>query len=390
MKKLICALLAFVMCLSMCTVSFADDITFSDVDKTSALGESVYKLVSAGIINGYEDGTFKPDAHLTRAELCKMVNLTFGFTVAADNIFTDVKADDWYYVQVLYAVNKGYIKGFEDNTFRGDDNVSREQVCTILDRILELKSDKEVKISDEVSDWAQSSVEKMIANGYMPIENGDTFRATADITRGELAQALKFFVKDSADTKDDTKADDTKTNGDKKDDSKGSTSTGGSKGNSGSNGNSGNNGSSSDDDGKLPSQDDDPTPTPKPEPSKPTAEEIAASNTACNELDTVLADIELIEFKGDAATIIGYIKKDIEETLDAAYDEKSTAEDKGVIVNEQYVRKTYAKDIDAIKAIIDAMDENGKAEFKKEILKINTSSLTYLTKYFNINMEYFN
>lgn len=400
MKKLLPTLLSATLLASSFTGAFAADITFTDVDKTTDFGKNVYKLVDAGIINGYEDGTFKAGDRLTRAEFCKMVNLTFGFTVASDNVFADVKNTDWFYTQVLYAINKGYIKGFEDNTFRGDDFISREQVCVILDRILSLTSDKEVTVSDEVSDWAQDSVKKMIANGYMPLEEGEKFRATEDITRGELVEALKFFVKEEApkeeDKKDDTKNDDTK-----KDDNKGnSSSSGGSSGSSsgGSSSSGSSSDNSSDEDSKLPSLDDDntsvtdpdPEPEPDPEPAKPTEEQIAASNKVCDELMELLAEIKMIDFEGEAATIIGYVQKDIEETVLAAYDENAEGDDKGVIITEQYVRTTYAEDIDAIKAVISSLDEMQKEEFKVQILQIRVDLLNTLATYFNINLEYFN
>jgi len=169
-----------------------------DVDINTELGKSIKKLYDAGVVNGVpeNDGTFTYRAanHVTRAEFCKMINITFDYKVMAENIFTDVNPSQWYYIHVLPAIHYGYIKGRGDGTFGGTDNITREQVCVILDRIVNKKSDKEVVIADEVSDWAKDAVANMIGLGYMSLEDGGKFRAKENMTRGELAFALDDFA----------------------------------------------------------------------------------------------------------------------------------------------------------------------------------------------------
>ena len=104
MKKLLSMFIVFALVISSVTVfaSSASDtakttveeiktITFSDVDANASSGVAIYKLVNAGILNGYEDGTFRPNNPLTRAELCKIVNLVFKYTEAEELTFSDVK-----------------------------------------------------------------------------------------------------------------------------------------------------------------------------------------------------------------------------------------------------------------------------------------------------------
>ncbi len=173
--------------------------TMKDVDPNTELGKSIQKLIDAGVVNGIpeEDGTFtyRAQNEITRAEFCKMINTTFGYNVAADNIFSDVSPEKWYYVHVLYAIEKEYIKGKGDGTFGGEDNITREQVCVILDRIVGKKPDTKPALTDEVSSWAKDAVENIIGLGYMSLEEGGKFRATDNMTRGELAFALDDFVK---------------------------------------------------------------------------------------------------------------------------------------------------------------------------------------------------
>ncbi len=221
MKKFLCFVLAAGLCLGSMPV-FADiegtvqgDImltsveaeaeakapAFTDVVPGSVLDEAVNKLVEKKILAGYPDGTFRPDAGLTRAELSKIINLVFNLTEKSSSVpFKDVTTNEWYYDYVSVAVKAGYIKGFQDNTFRGDDPVTREQVCAIINRVTKEKGmglfdlPFTDNIMDKVSDWAVEDVKKIIANYVMPLEADGRFRATENITRAELVLAVENFV----------------------------------------------------------------------------------------------------------------------------------------------------------------------------------------------------
>ena len=113
--------LAFLLMFAITTNCLAADVTMTDVDYSTDLGKSIEKLIKAGVVNGIpqEDGSFKyaPENPITRAEFCKMINVTFGYEIAANNIFTDVHSDQWYYVYVLPAIYEGYIQGYGDGKF---------------------------------------------------------------------------------------------------------------------------------------------------------------------------------------------------------------------------------------------------------------------------------
>ena len=169
--------------------------TFTDVDANSISGQAIYKLVNAGVLNGYSDGTFKPNNPLTRAELCKIVNLVFGYTEAATDTFTDVSKSDWFYNYVAVAKKAGYITGHADGTFKGNDYLTREQACAIITRVTELFDLSMTEtITDEVSSWAIPYVNKVVSNRLMSLEAGGKFRATENITRGELTSVMAVFV----------------------------------------------------------------------------------------------------------------------------------------------------------------------------------------------------
>lgn len=196
MKKILSILISVSIVMSLCVfTTLADNtITFSDVDKNSESSQSIYKLAEAGILLGDGDGTFRPNDSITRAELSKIVNKIFNYTEKDVTGFSDVSEKDWYYNDVLIAKKSGYIVGFTDGTFRGEDNVSREQACTILCRVANLFDIQlNFNIKDEVSEWAMPYVQKVLSNGLMSLEAGDTFRATKNITRAEFCVAFADF-----------------------------------------------------------------------------------------------------------------------------------------------------------------------------------------------------
>ena len=108
----------FCICLVFSVYVFGDDIpekAFTDVNENHQAWADILKMTEAGILDGYEDGTFRPDATITRAQFIKIVNKTLGYTEKVDAVsFVDVKADDWYYNDLLIAVKAGYISGYDD------------------------------------------------------------------------------------------------------------------------------------------------------------------------------------------------------------------------------------------------------------------------------------
>lgn len=176
----------------------AESNKFSDVDYTSEQGQAIEKMYSVGYLKGYNDGTFKPDATITRAELTRVFNQVFKYELneSADSTdFKDIEKDAWYYNDVKIAQSNGYINGFNDGTFRPQDNFTRQQTCVVLALAAGLQNTGDnITISDEVSPWAESYVKAAVSNGAFELEEGNTFRGTANITRGEVCEALAKYI----------------------------------------------------------------------------------------------------------------------------------------------------------------------------------------------------
>lgn len=135
MKKLLTLMLSLLLVLGMAGQALA----FSDITGD----ESVDRVVAAGIMQGYPDGTFQPEAYVTRAEFAKVAVLAWqektGEKLAGagtDMKFSDVKADGWYVENIQNAVALELMKGDAEGTFRPNDTISKAEVVTVLVRIL--------------------------------------------------------------------------------------------------------------------------------------------------------------------------------------------------------------------------------------------------------------
>jgi S-layer homology domain/Carboxypeptidase regulatory-like domain len=108
--------------------------TFSDVPAGSTFYTYVETAVAHGIINGYSDGTFRPNANVTRSQLTKIVVLAHSWTLSnpPSPTFSDVPAGSTFYTYVETAVAHQILSGYQDGTFRPANNATRGQISKIL------------------------------------------------------------------------------------------------------------------------------------------------------------------------------------------------------------------------------------------------------------------
>lgn len=114
------------------------DMTFTDVKEGDWFYDSVIALAKAGIVEGYGDGTFKPEESITRAEFVTiMVRYTKLTKGTGSPGFSDVDADHWAAGYIKAAEDARYVKGYPDGTFRPEKELSRAETVTIINRILD-------------------------------------------------------------------------------------------------------------------------------------------------------------------------------------------------------------------------------------------------------------
>lgn len=137
----------------------------------SDLNQSIYKseiekLVEDGIINGYEDGTFRPKSNITRAEFAKVLALSLKLESPSQDVtqFEDVKGM-WHEEYVGLVFQQGLMIGKSDTSFSPNSNITREELAVILVRAFDMvniaeQADIEPIFSDQesISDWAKDAV----------------------------------------------------------------------------------------------------------------------------------------------------------------------------------------------------------------------------------------
>ncbi|MFR3290272.1 MAG: S-layer homology domain-containing protein [Lachnospiraceae bacterium] len=117
---------------------------FTDVASGAWYNNAVSTLTRAGILDGYEDGSFRPNASITRAEFTKIAVSFFKHAGGASaNPFNDVPDSAWYAEFVKAAAELGLIDGYEDGTFRPNAPITRAEACTIVNRTLGRAPDKD-------------------------------------------------------------------------------------------------------------------------------------------------------------------------------------------------------------------------------------------------------
>ena len=116
--------------------------SFSDVTSAHWAANYIGYMEQFGIVRGYSDGTFRPNAPITRAEFaaicCRFEKLTSG-TVT----FSDVPASHWAAKSIAYAAKRGWVTGYADGTFKPNNNITRAEVAAVTCRLLERNADKE-------------------------------------------------------------------------------------------------------------------------------------------------------------------------------------------------------------------------------------------------------
>lgn len=117
-------------------------VSFTDVAADAWYATAVNALASLEIVNGVGDDRFSPERTITRAEFTTMAMRFCDGIPDGENIFSDVDQEDWFYEYVVGSIQYGWINGYPDGTFRPNDTISRAEVTTITNRMLGRAADE--------------------------------------------------------------------------------------------------------------------------------------------------------------------------------------------------------------------------------------------------------
>lgn len=178
---------------------------FSDLDPEHWCYSKIMDFEEKGYVCGYEDGTFRADRTITRAEYVKIVNNFFGYKPSekTTSSFSDVNSGDWFLPYVNEAVDRGYIEGFEDGTFRPHDPIRRQEATVILARILKIDKEEypadhkdglaQYPDGDEVQEWARVAIHSYSVYNFINGYEDGTLRILRNVTRAETVELLHIL-----------------------------------------------------------------------------------------------------------------------------------------------------------------------------------------------------
>jgi hypothetical protein len=172
---------------------------FSDVPDAYQYKDKIESLARAGVVKGNPDGTFAPYRALNRAEALKFLYTAAGktATVPKGGCFIDVVRGSWYEAYVCDAAAMKYVQGYSDGTFRPDSTVNRTEILKMIHTVFGLsvpefnESDRDlIKFVDiSTSAWYTKYISQAYKNGILPMgsETGSRFYPEKEVLRGEMA-----------------------------------------------------------------------------------------------------------------------------------------------------------------------------------------------------------
>lgn len=174
-------------------------IGFNDLNESHWAYSSVMKMKSQNVISGYEDNSFRPDNTVTREEFVKMIISAMGYyDGSAECEFSDVSSGRWSYPYVASAVKRGLVNGIGENQFGATMNITREDAAVIIYRIIKDETDVSAPTfedASEISSYAKEAVGTLYANGIVNGMSETHFAPKTLLTRAQTAVLVENVIK---------------------------------------------------------------------------------------------------------------------------------------------------------------------------------------------------
>ncbi|WP_159083038.1 S-layer homology domain-containing protein [Lysinibacillus sp. 2017] len=167
--------------------------TLKDINSSQYFYEDVLNLNARGIIGGFPDGTFKPGEILTRGQAAKIIAgvLNLDTTNVVNPNFKDIPKTHPFYGSIAALKQAGIIGGYEDGTFRQDQPIQRNHVAKILTLALNLKANNVNSLPfTDVNPMYKSAIAALYENNITTGKTATKFDGTANVTRGQMASFI--------------------------------------------------------------------------------------------------------------------------------------------------------------------------------------------------------
>lgn len=180
---------------------YGETIKIEAKDKDKNITKIDYKVTKNAVeevkaiayIKGYPDGTFKPQANVTRAEAAQMfatlLNGGTNFGTSGATKFSDA-SDDWYSKAINYVVGKGLISGYPNGTFKPNDSITRAEFAQMISGYIKNEKDGSSDFQDVKDHWAKEAIDKLYGNKNVTGYPDGSFKPNAKITRAEAVTIL--------------------------------------------------------------------------------------------------------------------------------------------------------------------------------------------------------
>lgn len=175
------------------TKASENEETFKDVKVSSVYYEYVNELFERGFVSGYKDGSFKPGGLLTRAEASKILALNLGLDVTKSfhHTFKDVPTSDWAYPYIAALKEAGVIDGFQDGTFKPNAPITRNQMAKIIVNGYGLEPATEINLpfsdTQTENNWAAPYIQTLFDLGITTGQTATKYGGDSTVTRGNMA-----------------------------------------------------------------------------------------------------------------------------------------------------------------------------------------------------------
>ena len=209
LKKIISAALSAVMLIGCVMAGSAaaateGELPFTDVGPKKWFYEAVKYVWERGLMDGVAPDKFNPNGGMTRAMFVTVLGRLAGTEGSESNPFPDAKNNTWYSKYVGWAVDQGIINGYEDGTFRPNKNLSREEMAACMARYIDARglnmpreNDAVYEFTDggKIAHWASDYVDVLRTAGIVRGDNNLNYNPKSNITRAEMATLIGNLIR---------------------------------------------------------------------------------------------------------------------------------------------------------------------------------------------------
>ena len=148
-------------------------------------------VTTKSFINGFENGTVRPNDLITRAQLAQIVYSLYYKSGDVSGVnYSEVSSSHWAYNAISFVSAQGYMTGYPDGTFKPDAPITRAEIATVISRLKNLQNSQQATFTDVSGHWATEHINKLVAAGFISGYPDNTFKPNDNATRAEAVSII--------------------------------------------------------------------------------------------------------------------------------------------------------------------------------------------------------